>query len=123
MPNAKYCSHCGRSVEPVPGLVLRMSSNNIPYHINPEKQIYTVGRAVPQQNNYVDIDLGPFGQRKISRQHARITLQEGDWHVEDMNSKGGTRVYNTRLQPFTPTRLQDGMVVYFADVKFTVEMN
>ena len=123
VPHARYCFHCGRSVETIARLVLRMANNNIPYHIKPEKQIYTVGRAVPQQNNYVDIDLGPFGQRKISRQHARIVLQETEWYVEDMNSKGGTRVYNTRLQPFTPTRIEDGMVIYFADVKFTVEIN
>jgi hypothetical protein len=123
VPHAKYCLHCGQSVEPVVGLVLRMATNNIPYHIKPEKQVYTVGRAVPQQNNYVDIDLGPFGQRKISRQHARIILKETEWYVEDMNSKGGTRVFNTPLQPFTPTRIENGMVIYFADVKFTVEMN
>jgi pSer/pThr/pTyr-binding forkhead associated (FHA) protein len=92
------------------------------YTLRGDQPEYTVGRTVPQQNNFVDVDLGPMGQRKVSRQHARFYLRNNQWFLEDMNSKGGTYVYNNRLNPRQPEPLEDGMVIYFADIKFRLEV-
>ncbi|HLA43781.1 MAG TPA: FHA domain-containing protein [Aggregatilineales bacterium] len=122
VPDARYCYHCGSSVEPIPMLLLHLSESDMVFSLRGEKDTYSVGRTVTEQNNYVDIDLGPLGQRKVSRQHARILVKENKWYVEDLNSKGGTIIYNNRLKPQTPTLIEDGMVLYFADLKFRVEI-
>lgn len=122
VPDARFCHHCGRRVEASPQLMLRIAESNTVYTLRGEQESYTIGRTVPEQNNFVDIDLGPLGQRKVSRRHARIFLHENQWYVEDLGSKGGTRVFNQLLQPRSPLLLQDSMVIYFADVKFKVEL-
>jgi hypothetical protein len=121
VPKALYCYRCGKSTEPTPELRLRLIESDTLYSLSSNQEFHTVGRNVPQQNNYVDLDLGPLGQRKVSRQHARFRHYENAWFLEDLNSKGGTRIYNARLQPNTPVRLEQGMVIYFADIKLKIE--
>ncbi len=123
VPGANYCYYCGRSTAPVPEMRLHYPDNNQTFEIIGTKDVHTVGRAVAEQNHYVDIDLGTLGQRRISRHHARFFLKDDEWFLEDLGSKGGTRVYNNRLQPNIPIRMEQGMVVYFADLKFTVDLS
>lgn len=123
VPLANYCFECGTKVIPVPDVVIQLLDQGTQYNIPKGLAEYTVGRTVPQQNNFVDLDLGPLGHRKVSRQHARFILRNNQWYLEDMDSKAGTRVYNHRLQPFVPTLVEDKMVVYFADIKVKIELN
>lgn len=120
VPEAEFCFHCGAKVEDVPHLKLVLSDLDREYHVPDNTNSFIVGRTVPQQGIYVDLDLSDVGQRRISRQHARFTLRENQWYVEDMNSRAGTRVYNRRLEPFKPQPVEDSMVLYFADLKFKV---
>lgn len=57
----------------------------------------------------------------VSRAHARITIKDGQAHVEDLESKNGTSVQN---EPLTgPRLLADGDEIEFGHVKgwFIVE--
>ena len=57
----------------------------------------------------------------VSRAHARITIEDGQARIEDLNSKNGTSVQN---EPLTAPRvLADGDEIEFGDVKgwFIVE--
>jgi hypothetical protein len=122
IPDAKYCHNCGVQVTPIPTLVIRSVGGDMEITLGGNQKEYQVGRTVPQQNHFVDIDLGPLGQRKVSRHHARFFLQDNQWYLEDLNSKAGTHVYDTRLQPNHPILVEDGMVIYFADVKFEAHL-
>jgi hypothetical protein len=122
IPDAKYCHNCGAQVTPIPTLVIRLVGDDTEITMTGSQKEYQVGRTVPQQNHFVDIDLGPMGQRKVSRHHARFFLQDNQWYLEDLNSKAGTHIYDKRLIPNQPILVKDGMVIYFADVKFEAHL-
>jgi hypothetical protein len=122
LPEARFCYHCGKSVLAGPQLVLTLLDSEEQIVLLGDKSHYVLGREVPEQNNFVEIDLGRVAHRKISRRHARFSLQEGHWFLEDLNSKGGTRIDNYRLYPNQPARLESGMVVYFAETKCKIEI-
>jgi serine/threonine protein kinase len=76
-----------------------------------------VGRADPKRGIHPDIDLTPFDPKMtVSRQHARIRYEETFFHIEDLNSRNGTRLGTTKLQPFKPELLQHGASVRFGSV-------
>ncbi|BCX12993.1 MAG: ABC transporter ATP-binding protein [Thermosynechococcus sp.] len=47
----------------------------------------------------------------VSRFHARLYLQEGQWYIVDLDSANGTFVNNRRLDPRKPTPLPAGALV------------
>lgn len=55
---------------------------------------------------------------QVSRQHARLDLQEGELYIEDLNSANGTVVNGRRLQ--NRCRLQHADEVRFHDIVFRV---
>ncbi|MAC33199.1 MAG: FHA domain-containing protein [Haliea sp.] len=55
---------------------------------------------------------------QVSRQHARLDLQDGDLYIEDLNSSNGTVVNGRRLR--SRTRLQHADEVRFHDIVFRV---
>lgn len=122
IPEAKFCHNCGLAVVAIPQITLHMASNDLTFKIPPRAEVFTIGRNVPQQNNFVDLDLGPYGQRRVSRQHARFVLRDNQWLLEDLNSKAGTRIFNDRLTPFMPMPIENDMIIYFAELKFKVTM-
>ncbi len=123
MPDAKFCYHCGTPVLTIPQVTLHMANNDLTFKIPPRAEVFTIGRNVPQQNNFVDLDLGPYGQRRVSRQHARFILRDNQWYLEDLNSKAGTRIFNDRLAPFTPMPIENETIIYFAELKFKVAIS
>lgn len=55
----------------------------------------------------------PLNAHGISRLHARMFLDDGVWHVEDLGSTNGTRVNNSRIERCA---LSDGDTVAFGRV-------
>jgi pSer/pThr/pTyr-binding forkhead associated (FHA) protein len=51
---------------------------------------------------------------RISRQHARVFLQDGRWMLEDLLSKNHTRLNNVKIEPNSPKLLSDGDHIQFA---------
>jgi pSer/pThr/pTyr-binding forkhead associated (FHA) protein len=67
-------------------------------------QRLNVGR-VPDNDIVID-------DQKVSRHHALIQQNpQGDYIIEDLQSRNGTKVNGVRLAPLTPTRLTDGDVI------------
>ena len=80
-----------------------------------EKNENLVGRRDPQSNVFPEVDLSKYDpQTKISRRHARIWNEGGNFLVEDLGSSNGTillagGISNTvRLQPHMPHALANG---------------
>ncbi len=73
------------------------------------KDNITIGREDAVSNIYPDIDLTPHGGEEggVSRFHARLFLENGQYMVEDENSTNFTFVNRQRLAPKTPTQLHD----------------
>lgn len=76
-----------------------------------DKDGFTIGR-LPE----CDLNL-PF--EGISRYHARfLKTASGDWAIEDMGSKNGTRVNERSVS--SPQTVKDGDVVWLGDVSFVI---
>ncbi len=68
-----------------------------------------VGREDAVSNIFPDIDLTPHGGEEggVSRLHARIFFENGQYMLEDENSTNYTFLNRQRLAPKTPTPLHD----------------
>ncbi|HLB65294.1 MAG TPA: FHA domain-containing protein [Anaerolineales bacterium] len=61
-------------------------------------------------------DLDSAGAPSVSRRHARIFLQHGEWLLEDLRSTNGTAVNEQWLDAGERVALRDGDEVRFGDV-------
>jgi pSer/pThr/pTyr-binding forkhead associated (FHA) protein len=68
-----------------------------------------IGREDAVSNIFPDVDLTPHGGEEggVSRQHARIFLENGQYMLEDENSTNYTFLNRQKLAPKTPTPLHD----------------
>ncbi len=84
-----------------------------------------VGREDPVSNHFPEIDMTEHGgeQGGVSRKHARFLFQNGQWHLEDLNSVNGTWVNplatRQKLQHGQPWPLNSGDEVRFGRVVTT----
>lgn len=79
-----------------------------------------IGREDPISGIHPEIDLTPHGGEAggVSRRHAILRQQGGQWMVTDLDSTNYTRIDGNRLAPNTPTPLNDGSRVQFGRVEF-----
>ena len=83
----------------------------------------TVGRLDPQRGITPEVDLTPFDTRKtVSRQHARIRLENDLFYIEDLKSQNKTRLGELVLTPHLPELLHNGDMVSFGSVKATFRL-
>jgi pSer/pThr/pTyr-binding forkhead associated (FHA) protein len=73
------------------------------------KDNVTIGREDAMSNMYPDIDLTPHGGEEggVSRMHARIFLENGQYMLEDENSTNRTFLNRQGLDPKKPILLHD----------------
>ncbi|MGD8791705.1 MAG: zinc-ribbon domain-containing protein [Anaerolineae bacterium] len=83
-----------------PRLVVPASGAEIPL---PAKEEIIVGREDPVSGIYPDVDLTPHGGESggVSRRHARILVEGGEYYVEDLDSTNFTFVNKQKLTPKT----------------------
>ena len=62
-----------------------------------------------------EVDLA-LEDSSVSRLHARITLQDGEVCLEDLNSTNGTFKNGLRLQPYEKRRLEEGDEIKFGKI-------
>ncbi|HEV2656042.1 MAG TPA: FHA domain-containing protein [Ktedonobacteraceae bacterium] len=74
------------------------------------KDNITLGREDAVSNIFPDVDLTPHGGEEggVSRLHARIFVENGQYMLEDENSTNFTFLNRQRLAAKTPTPLHDG---------------
>jgi hypothetical protein len=79
-----------------------------------------VGREDPVSGIHPDIDMTPHGGEAggVSRRHAILRQQGGQWTITDLDSTNYTRVNGSRITPNTDVPLQDGARVQFGRVHF-----
>ena len=56
-----------------------------------------------------------FGDRSVSRRHARLRRDAAGWRIEDLGSTNGTWL---RGRPVTSARVRPGDVVFFGEAAF-----
>ena len=54
----------------------------------------------------------------VSRKHARMSIREGEWYIEDCGSSNGTFVNNYRLDQGEMIQLMQGDELRFADREY-----
>jgi FOG: FHA domain len=99
-----------------PRLVLVDGGQELPL---PEgKTEFIVGREDPISAIFPEIDLTSFGGEAggVSRQHARIVNQNGQWSVIDLDSTNYTRVDGVKIDPQVPVAIKDGSRLQFGRV-------
>ena len=58
----------------------------------------------------------------VSRAHARIDQQEGEYQLMDLKSKNGTKVNGRRLEPYVPQILVSGDQLELGDTLLMFEI-
>jgi pSer/pThr/pTyr-binding forkhead associated (FHA) protein len=73
------------------------------------KDNIVIGREDAVSNIYPDVDLSPHGGEEggVSRLHARIFYENGQYLLEDENSTNFTYLNRQKLAGKTPTALHD----------------
>jgi pSer/pThr/pTyr-binding forkhead associated (FHA) protein len=66
---------------------------------------------------HTDNDL-VLADHRVSRWHARLLRQDGQFLFEDLGSSNGTRVNGRRLRPHRPRRLKHLDVVQMGDLRY-----
>ncbi len=93
-----------------PGLNARLiaEADNQEFDIS-GKDTIVIGREDAVSNIFPDIDMTPHGGEEggVSRVHARIFVENGQYMLEDENSTNFTFLNRQRLAPKTPTPLHD----------------
>jgi len=127
-----FCSACGYALKAAPAaapvaaaplaaapagprLVMVDSGAEIPLPAGDE---ILVGREDPVSGIYPQVDLTPHGGEEggVSRQHARIIVEGGDFFVEDLDSTNFTFVNKQKLAPKTRQSVSDGVEIRFGRV-------
>lgn len=114
-----FCSACGFALQaaPVPApaaavvagprLVVVASGAEIPLAAGEE---ILIGREDPVSGLYPDVDLTPHGGEDggVSRRHARIVVEGGNYSIEDLDSTNFTFVNKQKLTPKVRQQVHDG---------------
>jgi hypothetical protein len=83
-------------------------------------RLILIGRTDPIEGIFPDVDLTPVDPTMgVSRRHAVIHEQGGQWFVQDLNSMNYTVVNRQRVLPQQEFLLQDGDEIRFARVVIT----
>ncbi|HEX7736214.1 MAG TPA: FHA domain-containing protein [Ktedonobacteraceae bacterium] len=117
-----FCSNCGSTLgapapapavavaAPVAALTARLvvEADNQEFDLSGKDNI-VIGREDAVSNIYPDVDLTPHGGEDggVSRLHARIFYDNGQYLLEDENSTNFTFLNRQKLAGKTPTPLHD----------------
>jgi pSer/pThr/pTyr-binding forkhead associated (FHA) protein len=82
-----------------------------------------IGREDPVSGHFPDIDLTDHGgdEGGVSRKHARIYTESGQFYIEDLKSVNFTYVNRQKLPPRQPQPLNNGDEIRLGNVKLTFQ--
>lgn len=81
------------------------------------KAVFRIGK----ERTYVDYCIAD--NNAVSRAHAVISNRDGDYYVEDTNSKNHTYVNNLMIQPGVEVKLEHGTKLRFANEEFEFRLH
>ena len=101
---------------------LTVQSSGAVINLPTDKATIVIGREDPISGIFPEVDLTTHGGESggVSRQHARMHYENGNWTVEDLNSTNYTKVNGNKIAPHTPTAIKDGDQVQFGRVLLTL---
>ncbi|MFO7663334.1 MAG: FHA domain-containing protein [Chloroflexota bacterium] len=112
-----YCDSCGAplAAAPPPGpasslrLIVR-AYDNVAIPLPGDRDDFLIGRRDPAIGCFPEVDLVPYGGEEggVSRRHARLIVDDGNYFVEDLNSVNYTFVNRQKLEPGVPKPIRDG---------------
>ena len=117
-PQAQPQPEPSTQLQPQARLVL-MGSGQV-YPLQGRKLI--VGREDPKREIHPDILLNDES-KTVGRIHACLTCQQGQWSVEDRNSRNKTRLNGEILVPYEPKPLKDGDLLRFGRIEARFEQH
>lgn len=107
---APAVASAGSSAVAAPALTARLivEADNQEFDLSGKDNI-VIGREDAVSNIYPDVDLTPHGGEEggVSRLHARIFYENGQYMLEDENSTNFTYLNRQKLAGKTPTALHD----------------
>ena len=73
-----------------------------------------IGRTDPLEDIHPDVDLGIRGglELGVSRRHAAIFLEDGNFFLEDLGSTNGTIVNRERIQTGERIEINEGDIIF-----------
>jgi ribosomal protein L32 len=86
----------------------------------PPKNELIVGREDPISGIHPDVDMTAHGGEAggVSRRHAMLRQQNGEWTITDLDSTNYTRVDGNRVTPHTEVPVHDGARIQFGRIEF-----
>ncbi len=134
---AVFCDNCGASLSPArpqpdvsgehvpspqaaakidsrpspvntPRLVVQPTNDLLPFP--PGKVEVIAGREDPGSNTFPEVNLAPYDPDKggVSRRHAKFSLRDGQWQIEDLNSTNFTFLNKQKIRPGQLCPLNNG---------------
>lgn len=88
----------------------------------PENEVIVLGRSDLNARSHPDVDLTPYGalDRGVSRNHARLHVDDGKLYITDLGSTNGTFLGGERLEPHVPTPLRKGTDLFLGRLSVTI---
>jgi len=88
-----------------------------------DKREIIIGREDPISGIFPEVDLTPYGGETggVSRQHARLNNNNGQWTLTDLNSTNYTRVDGAKIEPNVPVPITGGAKLQFGRVALTFQ--
>lgn len=110
LKNANAASTMHMSLKDLEGLRRSKNVEEALIHFLPEEaETVTIGRSPD-----CDLILNTNG---VSRQHAELRKQVGNWLLVDLDSHNGTFINGHKLEPQTPTPVQDRQNLWFGSYR------
>lgn len=95
-------------------IVLKTTNRNPEIMVAPRKFPFVLGKSRRSSDFRVSSDV-------VSRVHARLNCELGEFTIEDLNSTNGTFVNDERLKPHEIKPIERGDVIKLADIEFVIE--
>ncbi len=138
-PGEAFCDNCGHALSQTPAVSstgtlaapagggagalimppppqtakLVIDGDGTAFDLTPGKALL-IGRLDPLDGIYPDIDLTPHDRDVgVSRRHAQVHEQGGQWFIKDLGSTNYTVVNRQRAQPDQEVLLQNGDEIRF----------
>lgn len=106
---ARFCGYCGFYLGgPLQGVLQVLGSSGTGWEMPLSKSPFLIGRKSVVDGIHPDLDLSYYDTQFVSRCHAQISQQGGQYVLIDLGSANGTFVNGGRLAPHTPQALRSG---------------
>lgn len=112
----------GETTEQFAELVVKRSGaeTDVRFPVNPPT---VIGRFDPAVGP-IDVDLGSLPEGAyVSRKHAKITLADGVYTIQDLGSSNGTFVLRDDFERVETAELSDGMEIALGNARFVFHLS